>query len=117
MTNIALECYRVTRSIITDISSRYTREAACAYHSSRVSEADLQGSVIQFIDLAKTGRHQWWTFLLGLSIVVISTAIGSVFGKLLLRAWADGHSCSDPIHWLIADRSFEKIGCCSLFFW
>jgi len=41
--------------------------------------------------------------------VVIGTGIGSFIGKLMLHAWADGHSSSDPTYWLIADRSFEKI--------
>jgi membrane protease YdiL (CAAX protease family) len=73
------------------------------------SEADLEDNDTQFMDLARTGRHKWWTFLLGLSIVIISTAVASFIGKLMLHAWADGHSSSDPIYWLIVDRSFEKI--------
>jgi membrane protease YdiL (CAAX protease family) len=35
--------------------------------------------------------------------------MGSVMGKLMLRAWAYGHSASDPMYWLIVDRSFQNI--------
>ncbi|MGZ3608099.1 MAG: CPBP family glutamic-type intramembrane protease, partial [Syntrophales bacterium] len=69
----------------------------------------MQDNVTQFINLARTGRRKWWTFSLCLSIVIISTAIGSFIGKLMLHAWADGDSSSDPIYWLISDRSFDKI--------
>jgi membrane protease YdiL (CAAX protease family) len=47
----------------------------------------LEKNLIKFIDLARTGRHQWWTYLLGLSVILASGTGGSFIGEFVSNAW------------------------------
>ena len=71
----------------------------------------------EFIDLARTGKNEWWSYLLGLLVVLGSGFGGGYVGKLALRAWDDCYSsfCSSHgpvcgaywyIYWLIAYPTF-----------
>lgn len=55
----------------------------------------------QFIDLANTGRHQWWTFLLGWGLIVTAPAILYELGELTLRQALASSAIFSEIFWYI----------------
>lgn len=42
-----------------------------------------------FLDQAKLGRNQWWTYLLGLSVLVASAGSGPPIREIVSKAWSD----------------------------
>jgi uncharacterized protein len=50
----------------------------------------LEKNVTQFLDLARTGRHQWWAYLLGLLLIEISGGVGEHLDDLMLEVYDNG---------------------------
>ncbi len=78
----------------------------------------MEKNLTKFIELARTGRHQWWTYVLGLSVVLASGTGGSFIGELVSNAWTKTYfyfqGCGrDAIHYFIGSiihyLGFDKL--------